>query len=88
MILEPQSGMLLVIAGLDVVYGNIGEVLPSGAPIGLMGGQEAEIGAIVQQVSAIATGSERTETLYIEVRQGNTPVDPETWFKIPEDGNR
>lgn len=88
MILEPQSGMLLVIAGLDVVYGNIGEVLPSGAPVGLMGGKEAEIGAIVQQVSTIATGSERTETLYIEVRQGNTPVDPETWFKIPEDGTR
>ncbi len=86
MILEPQSDMLLVIAGLDVVYGNIGEVLPSGAPIGLMGGQEAEIGAIVQQVSAIATGNERSETLYIEVRQGNTPVDPETWFKTPEDG--
>ncbi|MEM8774150.1 MAG: peptidase M23, partial [Pseudomonadota bacterium] len=29
-ILEPQVGILLVLAGLDVVYGDIGQVLPGG----------------------------------------------------------
>ena len=37
MVLEPQSGLLFVLAGLDIVYGEIGEVLPAGAPLGLMG---------------------------------------------------
>ena len=34
MILEPQADLLFVIAGLDVVYGEIGQVLPAGSPIG------------------------------------------------------
>ncbi len=81
MILEPQSGLLLVVAGLDVVYGDTGQVLPSGAPIGLMGGADPGVGAILQQAGEGA-GTDRTETLYIEVREDNKPVDPETWFRI------
>ncbi|WP_372612272.1 murein hydrolase activator EnvC family protein [Aquicoccus sp.] len=81
MILEPQSGLLLVVAGLDVVYGDVGQVLPAGSPIGLMGGTDPEIGAILQQ-SAEGAGTDRSETLYIEVREDNEPVDPETWFRI------
>lgn len=37
MILEPGSGYLLVLAGLDSVYGEVGEVIAAGAPLGLMG---------------------------------------------------
>lgn len=81
MILEPQSGLLLVVAGLDVVYGDTGQVLPAGSPIGLMGGADPEIGAILQQTGEGA-GTDRSETLYIEVREDNKPVDPETWFRI------
>lgn len=81
MILEPQSGLLLVVAGLDVVYGDVGQVLPAGSPIGLMGGADPEIGAILQQTGEGA-GTDRSETLYIEVREDNKPVDPETWFRI------
>ncbi|MDX1780467.1 MAG: peptidoglycan DD-metalloendopeptidase family protein [Thalassovita sp.] len=84
MILEPQAGLLFVFAGLDVVYGQIGQVLPSGSPIGLMGGQEAEIGTILSQ-SGNGAGAEASETLYIEIREDNVPVDPETWFNIGKD---
>jgi len=84
MILEPQAGTLFVLAGLDVVYGGIGEVIPAGSPIGLMGGQEAEIGEIIAN-SSNGTGTGRPETLYIEVRQDNAPVDPEAWFATQEE---
>jgi len=85
MILEPQPGYLFVIAGLAQVYGNVGEVVPEGTPVGLMGGNDPEVGAILSQ-SSEGTGQDRTETLYIEVREGKAPVDPETWFKTNKDG--
>ncbi len=84
-VLEPQPGLLFVIAGLHSVFGNVGEVVPSGAPIGLMGGKDPEIGAILSQ-SSDGSGQDRTETLYIEVRQGKTPIDPEDWFLTNKDG--
>jgi septal ring factor EnvC (AmiA/AmiB activator) len=83
MILEPQAGTLFVLAGLDVVYGATGEVLPAGSPVGLMGGEDAEIGAVITQ-SGEGGGNTRSETLYIEVRQDNQPVDPATWFAMQE----
>lgn len=85
MILEPQAGMLIVVAGMDVVYGKAGQVLPSGSPIGLMGGKSAQIGAILAQ-SGEGAGQDRPETLYMEVRQDNTPVDPAVWFRHLKDG--
>ena len=81
-ILEPQSGILLVFAGLDVVYGQTGEVLPGGSPVGLMGGRD---GDLLITADAQDTGAQRTETLYIEVRQDNSPVDPLAWFKTDKE---
>lgn len=83
-ILEPQSGTVFVIAGLDVVYGETGVVLPAGSPIGLMGGQEAAAGTVLSPISGEGAGNTRSETLYIEVRQDNQPVDPATWFALQE----
>lgn len=83
-ILEPQAGLLLVLAGLDVVYGQAGQVLPSGSPVGLMGGKDAEIGTILSQAGEGA-GTEASETLYIEVREDNAPVDPDAWFATGKD---
>ena len=82
-ILEPQAGLLLVLAGLDVVYGNAGEVLPGGSPVGLMAGPDAGGDALLIERGKDA-GAERSETLYIEVREDNTPVDPQTWFRTDE----
>lgn len=76
-ILEPQADLLLVLAGLDAVYGEIGQVLPEGSPVGVMGGA-------LQLNNASSTGegggAGRSETLYIEVREGDAPVDPLLWF--------
>ncbi|MEM7731793.1 MAG: peptidase M23 [Pseudomonadota bacterium] len=80
-ILEPQSGILLVIAGLDVVYGTPGEVLPGGSPVGLMAGPDEGSDGLVPQGEEGA-GVANSETLYIEIREQNEPVDPELWFKM------
>lgn len=79
MILEPAGGYLLVLAGLDVVYGDVGQVIPAGTPVGLMGGAEAETQEFLQPMQD-GGGKTRQETLYIELRQGGTPVNPEEWF--------
>lgn len=75
-ILEPSPDILFVFAGLDLVYGEIGEVLPAGSPIGLMGG------ATNASTPGEGAGAGRTETLYIEVREGDAPNDPQLWFAI------
>ena len=84
LILEPQKDTLFVLAGLAQVYGKIGQVVPAGSPLGLMGGQTQQLDAILSQ-SRDGTGIDRTETLYIEVRQGETPVDPLDWFTSQKD---
>ena len=81
MVLEPARGFLMVLAGLDIVYGATGDILPKGAPVGLMGGTDA--GAGEQAASPAGDGdNDRTETLYLELRQGDAPVDPTTWFAL------
>lgn len=84
-ILEPQSGLLFVFSGLQEVYGQTGQVIPEGTPVGLMPGEMPEIGAILS-TSSDGTGTDRSETLYIEVREDNRPVDPESWFRTDKDG--
>lgn len=84
-LLEPQADTLFVLSGLDVVYGQAGQVIPAGTPVGLMGGSDPEIGTILS-TSSEGTGTARSETLYIEVREGIGPVDPEIWFQIDKNG--
>ncbi len=80
-ILEPGDGYLLVFAGMETVYGEVGEVIAAGAPLGLMGGGEPDAGDFMASLDE-GGGIRDTETLYIEVRQGSEPVDPEDWFEI------
>ena len=79
MILEPGDGYLLIVAGMQTIYGELGEVVAAGAPLGLMGGQEADVTEFLMSTQE-GGGVQATETLYMELRQGATPVDPETWF--------
>jgi septal ring factor EnvC (AmiA/AmiB activator) len=91
-ILELAPDTLLVLAGLGQVWGEAGEILAEGAPLGLMGGEtptaEAILGGAVPPGDANLTApsaagsSERTETLYLEVRENGAPVDPATWFRF------
>ena len=80
-ILEPANGTLFVFAGLAEAYGSAGDVLPGGAAVGLMGGDVADAQAILTE-SMTGAGASRSETLYIEVREGDAPVDPATWFGV------
>ena len=84
MIVEPAEGYLLVLAGLGAVYGDPGDVVPAGAALGLMGGSEpapADFGAAFLAEAKDGGGAGRTETLYIEIREGSAPVDPTEWFR-------
>ena len=79
MIVEPSAGYLLVLAGIETVYGETGDVIEAGAPLGLMGGQE-DSGTLLPAEGQEGGGTGRTETLYIELRHGKEPVDPGPWF--------
>lgn len=88
MILEPSEGYLLVLAGLGTVYGETGDVLATGDAVGLMGGRNAiasEFGADFVRSAQLGGGAGRSETLYLELRQGGTPVDPSAWFAQTKD---
>ena len=79
-ILEPQQDILYILAGLGTVYGDIGEVLPAGSPVGLMGTNE-----LFDKKNLIETlndsGGLRGETLYIEIRVNKAPENPLMWFE-------
>jgi septal ring factor EnvC (AmiA/AmiB activator) len=83
MVLEPAEGYLLVLAGLGTVYGETGDVLQKGAPIGLMGGiapGAKEFGKEFVQAAQDGGSAGLSATLYLELRKGDTPVDPAPWF--------
>ncbi|WP_421905644.1 murein hydrolase activator EnvC family protein [Mameliella sp.] len=75
-ILEPQADLMFVLAGMDTVFGETGQVLAAGAPVGLMGGPAGDN----MSPSGEGAGGARSETLYIEVREGDVPEDPLRWF--------
>lgn len=79
MILEPGDGYLLILTGMDILYGEVGEVLALDAPLGLMGGREGTDGEFAVTLPD-GTGGRDTETLYMELRQGTKAVDPMDWF--------
>ena len=83
-ILEPQSGILMIFAGLDTLYGRPGEVLPGGSPVGLMG--DASGDGASPGTAADEGGAGRGRMLYIETRERNSPVDPLAWFATDKEG--
>lgn len=85
MIVEPARGYLLVFAGMSQVFGEVGDVLNAGEPVGLMGGSEAsaqEFGA--QFVADASRGGDagQSESLYLELRKGQETLDPADWFVL------
>lgn len=72
MVLEPEEDILLVLAGFADTYGQPGDVVARGAPLGLLPAGAADQPPV--------TGQTRRETFYLELRQGGTPVDPQAWF--------
>jgi septal ring factor EnvC (AmiA/AmiB activator) len=79
-ILEPEGGYLLVLAGLGALYVGAGGLVSSGTAVGLMpGGAEAPDEELLASPPQ-GSGGGLTETLYIEVRETGAPVDPAEWF--------
>ncbi len=84
MILEPAEGYLLVLAGLDQVYGDVGDVVSQGDALGLMGGTEAKAADILLPADP-SSGASDSETLYVELRNLGQPIDPVEWFAANEE---
>lgn len=83
MIIEPSKNYLIVFAGLDKVFGEVGDVLPAGEPLGLMAGSElpaAEFGADFVLSAAAGGDASQSQTLYVELRKGKQTLDPAEWF--------
>ncbi|MCO4843056.1 MAG: peptidoglycan DD-metalloendopeptidase family protein [Yoonia sp.] len=80
-ILEPAADVLFVIAGLADVFGETGQVIPEGSPIGLLGGEVPSANAILTE-SGANSGSVASQTLYLEVREGQSPINPADWFVL------
>ncbi len=83
-ILEPGRGFLIILAGLDQVFAKPGEVVDQGTALGLMGGLSPNPDAFLNSLTQ-GGGDTQQETLYIEIRQDNTPVDPQDWFAIEKE---
>lgn len=83
MIVEPERGYLLVLAGLGQVFGATGDVVAAGEPLAIMGGDEgaaAEFGAAFVEAAAGGRPPLPTQQLYIELRKGKETLDPTEWF--------
>ena len=78
-ILEPEAGEMLILAGAGEVFATRGQILSPGAPIGLMGGILAHAQEKLIETEQ-GSGQQGRETLYIELRQGREPVDPALRF--------
>jgi septal ring factor EnvC (AmiA/AmiB activator) len=81
-ILEPQEDYLLILAGAGDLFVTAGELVPGGAALGLMPGGDGTDGTDLIVSDALGGGAGLTETLYMELRQGGSPVDPLEWFAV------
>jgi murein hydrolase activator len=80
-ILEPEAGHLLVLAGLGDLFAATGTVVRADDPLGLMAGQAESVqGNLI--AGEEAGGRSRPETLYIELRAQGGTRDPAPWFSL------
>ena len=71
-ILNVGDDYRMVLSGLDSSSVALGQFVLAGEPIGRLGGRGSG--------SGVAPGEGEAPTLYIEVREGERPVDPARWF--------
>lgn len=83
-ILELAPDYMLILAGMDQLTAKAGQVLVSGTPIGIMGGTILTADSFLSRNSDNKSGK-REETLYIELRNGETVLDPEVWFALEKE---
>jgi septal ring factor EnvC (AmiA/AmiB activator) len=78
-VLAPDSETMIVLAGLARLRVATGQRVRRNELLGLMGGRAPDVEEYVMLPEANA-GAGGGETLYIEVRHGQGPVDPEPLF--------
>jgi septal ring factor EnvC (AmiA/AmiB activator) len=78
-VLETGPETMVVLAGLAQLRVGAGTAVGRGEPLGLLGGRPLGVEEYVMLPQS-DTGAGGSETLYIEVRQGRGPVDPEPLF--------
>ena len=79
MILEPTPGILVILQGYEQSFVKTDMFVSEGEPIAVMGGLRPPEQENLNE-STILGGQFDAETLYIEVRKGQDPVDPSTLF--------
>ncbi|MEO0361285.1 MAG: peptidoglycan DD-metalloendopeptidase family protein, partial [Pseudomonadota bacterium] len=84
-ILEPEADHLVVFSGLGLSRRSAGEIVAAGEPLGFLGGPEAATEEFLIS-SASAVEALAPQKVYMEVRQGGAPVDPEAWFAFDRYG--
>ena len=76
-ILNPGDGYSILLAGLETIDVDVGQFVLLGEPIGNMGLRT------VGQAVTTSAGASRP-TLYVELRQGDSPIDPSPWWRKEE----
>ncbi len=72
-ILNPGQDYSIVLAGLDSIGVQMGQFVMMGEPVGTMGSRT--VGRAVSTSAGVSR-----PTLYIELREQNTPLDPAKWW--------
>ncbi|MEM9581766.1 MAG: peptidoglycan DD-metalloendopeptidase family protein [Pseudomonadota bacterium] len=80
-ILEPGKGYLLILAGLGQTLAKEGQIIAQGDAVAMMGGNALNADAFLINANKGGSGN-RQESLYIELRQGNAPINPAEWFVV------
>ena len=80
-ILNPGDGYSVLLAGLETIDVDVGQFVLLGEPIGNMGLRT------VGRAVTTSAGASRP-TLYVEIRDGDKPVDPARWWRNEENETR
>jgi murein hydrolase activator len=78
-VLQPGAHTMVVLAGLAQLRVRTGATVHAGELLGMLGGRTPDVDEYVMLANQ-DTGAGGNETLYIEVRDGKGPVDPEPLF--------
>ena len=85
-VLEPEAGILIVIAGLARVDRIVGETVLAGERLGDLGGTIPAGEDFLLEASK-DRDEIGTEKLYIELRQKGAAIDPAPWFDMTRKGS-
>ena len=78
-VLEPAEGWLMILAGLNDVQRQAGEVILAGEPVGTLTQSRGGVAGFGVE-PATESGPNQRQVLYVELRHEGVPVDPAPWF--------